>query len=456
MHMKTTFMIKQALCALVVIVIATSCERFLDEKSDKKLVVPNTLEDLQALLDNVSYTNSSYVYDAAISADDYYLPDDIYASLPEDVQRMYRWEPDRLYLSTINSWQNMFKRIYLSNNVLNALKSIERTAANQATYDSIEGQALVLRGARFLDGAGTWCMAYDEETATTDLGLPLRLNPDFNAPSKRASVADTYAQILNDLHTSVPLLPLTSANAYRPTRPMAYALLARTYLYMRRYEQAGLYADSCLQLSSQLMDFNQLDETLRYPIPELNEEVIFQGIAAHIALSNSYARIAQSIYDLYEMGDLRRDLFFSYQDQDETFLYRGSFSGRSSLITGPTTSEVWLIYAEAMARNGHGQEARNALNYLLSLRYKTSFFIPVEEENQIKLLDIILLERRKELLMRGTRWMDIKRLNKEGRQIEISREIDGINYTLPPNDLRFALPIPDDIIILSGMQQNPR
>ncbi|SEM08104.1 hypothetical protein SAMN05216436_101351 [bacterium A37T11] len=57
--------------------------------------------------------------------------------------------------------------------------------------------------------------------------------------------------------------------------------------------------------------------------------------------------------------------------------------------------------------------------------------------------------------MRGLRWMDIKRLNKEGANITLTRNLNGQIYTLPPNDPRFALPIPEDVIDLSGMQQNP-
>jgi hypothetical protein len=58
--------------------------------------------------------------------------------------------------------------------------------------------------------------------------------------------------------------------------------------------------------------------------------------------------------------------------------------------------------------------------------------------------------------MRGTRWTDIKRLNKEGAGISLKRNVNGNSYILPANNLRFALPLPDDIVSLSGMQQNPR
>ena len=52
--------------------------------------------------------------------------------------------------------------------------------------------------------------------------------------------------------------------------------------------------------------------------------------------------------------------------------------------------------------------------------------------------------------------MDIKRLNKEGSNINLVRKLDGQVYMLTAGDLRFALPIPEDVIELSGMLQNPR
>jgi hypothetical protein len=56
--------------------------------------------------------------------------------------------------------------------------------------------------------------------------------------------------------------------------------------------------------------------------------------------------------------------------------------------------------------------------------------------------------------MRGLRWSDIKRLNKENYQITPERKIGSNTYLLPPNSSRYALPLPDDIIRLTGMQQN--
>jgi hypothetical protein len=65
-----------------------------------------------------------------------------------------------------------------------------------------------------------------------------------------------------------------------------------------------------------------------------------------------------------------------------------------------------------------------------------------------------LQERRKELTMRGLRWIDIKRLNKEGGNITPKRFVDDKLILLPPNDDRYALQLPADLILNTGLQQN--
>jgi len=60
-------------------------------------------------------------------------------------------------------------------------------------------------------------------------------------------------------------------------------------------------------------------------------------------------------------------------------------------------------------------------------------------------------------MMRGQRWTDLKRLNKDSRfAVTLSRTVQGTTYTLPPNDPRYALLIPSEVILNSSMPQNAR
>jgi hypothetical protein len=90
-------------------------------------------------------------------------------------------------------------------------------------------------------------------------------------------------------------------------------------------------------------------------------------------------------------------------------------------------------------------------------RWAKGTFIPFTASSSDDALIQILNERRKELLYRGLRWTDLRRLNKDPRfAITLKRIINGVSYTLPPNDNRYAWPIPDNEIALTNMPQNER
>ena len=96
------------------------------------------------------------------------------------------------------------------------------------------------------------------------------------------------------------------------------------------------------------------------------------------------------------------------------------------------------------------------LNALLTSRFKQGTFQPYNATNPQDALQLILEERRKELVCRGLRFTDLRRLNKEGAGIMLSRVVNSKTYQLAPNDLRYTLPIPNDAIEGSLIVQNPR
>src|SRR5690606_22559061 len=120
---------------------------------------------------------------------------------------------------------------------------------------------------------------------------------------------------------------------------------------------------------------------------------------------------------------------------------------------GITTAELYLMRAECRMRSGQAILALQDLNYLLKNRYVEGDFVELQLSGK-DLLSRILLERRKELIFRGLRWMDIKRLNLENPNIFITRIVGGKIYVLEPNDRKYALPIPEDIISLTDVIQN--
>jgi hypothetical protein len=98
------------------------------------------------------------------------------------------------------------------------------------------------------------------------------------------------------------------------------------------------------------------------------------------------------------------------------------------------------------------------LNRLLQTRWRIGTFTPLTSTDAGDALQQILHERRKELLFRGIRWTDLRRLDKDPQTATtLTRIVNGITYTLPPNDPRWVLPIPDYVLYFNPqMQQNIR
>jgi tetratricopeptide (TPR) repeat protein len=294
------------------------------------------------------------------------------------------------------------------------------------------------------------------------LGIPLRLNSDFNERSVRATVEDTYGQIISDLKQARALLPklIPDSPLYklRVNTAAANAMLARVYLAMEDYDNAFIYADECLKLYNTLMDYNKfVVPSTGNPIPQFNSEVIyFKAMINYGFFATARLIVDPSLFASYDPNDLRKNCYFFLSSGNQAF--RGGYNvNASKFFGGIATDEVYLIRAECNARKGKKDDALKDLNTLMEKRWKAAAWTPFTATDANDALSKVLKERRKELVFRGLRWTDLRRLNQDSRfAMTLSRTVMGQTYTLPPNDIRYVLPIPDNVILLSGIQQNPR
>lgn len=458
--MKSIYTYFRTLSIAVCCICMGSCQKYLDAKQNKRLATPSSIEDLQALLDYNSFMNVAGSEASEIAADNYYIPDVLYSSLPSDLYKdAYLWKGN-IFTPGTQDWSNLYNTAYYGNVVLDNIGAISRTATNGPAWDNCKGGGYFFRAKSFYEIAQIWTVGFDSTTADTDLGIPLRLVSDFNGVSTRSSLRQTYMQIIADLKEAAALLPVSAVHPYRPSRPAAYALLARTYLTVRNYAQAKIYADSSLQLRSGLLDYNNVPATPTYPFSTFtyanNPEDIMHTVCNQnfYNLLNTYNRVDSTLFRSYDANDLRRSLYFTVL-ADGSVNYRGSYRGSSLRYNGVAVDEVYLVRAECLARQGSTAAAMNDLNTLMQKRWKASAWIPFTASSAADALNKILTERRKELLYRMLRFTDIKRYNKEGAGINLKRVLAGQTYTLPANDPRFALSIPMDAVQLGGVQQNP-
>jgi starch-binding outer membrane protein, SusD/RagB family len=439
-----------------------SCKKFLDKKSDTSLSVPTTLIDMQALLDDNSTMNARRT--AAFSessTDDYFLLESKYNSLVTIQQNIYKWVPNQNTTYSAD-WPSCYNPVYNANLCLEGLGKIPLTGQNEAAWNNVKGSALFYRAYYFLQLVWTHSFAYDENTSETDLGIVLRTVSDPNVPSIRASVKDSYMKVIDDAKESIAYLPDNPFHVMRPSKAAAYSLLARTYLSMRIYDSAWKYANMSLQTKNQLINYNgdaDINGNLNNasPFKAFNKEVIFHtttNIRTQLHLAAAGALVDSNLYASYANNDLRKKAFFAASGV--YFRFKGNYAASSTdLFSGLSTDEMFLIRAEGAARMGNKDAALSDLNTLLAKRYDATF-IPVTASNANEALNRIIIERRKELLFRGLRFIEIKRLNKEGANITPKRVIGNQTYILLPNANYYALPLPEDIITLTGMPQNPQ
>jgi len=444
---------------IILIILCFACNKaYLDIKPDKKLTVPTTLDDFQAMLDNNDVMNTYTPGLGEVSADDYYVLYDRWNLLTQPEQKNgYIWAKDFYQGSTSlrDDWTGRYQQVFYANCVLEGLQKLN--ASNQADfYNNIKGSALFMRGFAFYQLAQLFCGPFDKNTTNAGAGIHIRLTADLNAPITRESIAQSYQQILSDVKEAISLLPFTSPYKTRPVKASAYALLSRVYLTMQDYDNALRYADSVINGNVNLLDFNKLNTAASFPMQRFNQEVIFHStMTTFTILLTSRLIIDSTLYKSYHNNDLRKTAWF--RNNAGNWTYKGSYDGSSTFFSGLAIDECYLTKAECLARKGDSREALNVLNTLLTTRFKTGTYMPLTATNDKEALQIILNERRKELLFRGIRWSDLRRNNLDPTTATtLSRVLNGITYTLKPNSSNYTLPIRDNVIQMSGIQQNPR
>lgn len=439
-----------------------SCgKEFLDVKRDSKQVIPATIQDYQAILDYVSImtTNTSHEL-GVIGGDEYYLADNIWNLLRDPYQKNgYIWAADVYENQDIDDWNEAYFRILYANMAITGIREVERNAAETPAWNNVLGSGLFFRALNLYQLMQLFAPPYDRNTASMDLGVPIRLEPDLTLYSRRASVEEVYRRIVNDLEDAEQLLPDIPLVKYRPSKSAVYALLAKTYLLMGDYTQARAYADRCLAITGNLVDFNDVDASVSYPFAgeyEENPEIIFFCSMRNIQITaTSRINIDTTLLAEYDDHDLRKSVYFG--ESSGRVIFKGSYRGSAVFFTGLATDEIYLIRAEAKARLGDRAGAMDDLNALRKHRYDKDHFVPIGNDDQIDVLQLVIEERRKELVLRGVRWEDLRRLNRVERFAKtLVREVDGVRYVLEPNSLRYVWPIPNSEVDLSGMQQNPR
>ncbi|WP_029288539.1 RagB/SusD family nutrient uptake outer membrane protein [Pedobacter sp. R20-19] len=419
--------------------------------------------DFRYTMNNNNVLEGTFSY-PILSGDDTEITDATRQNnLGDILSNVYTWAPK--YTSESQSdadWDKQYKAIYTCNEVLQGV--LESKDGSEAEKQKIYAEALVHRAYAYLILVNMYGKQYNSTTASTDLGVPLLTTPSLYTKLNRASVADVYDLILKDLKAAISRLPGLPEYNVRPAKVSVYALLAKTYLNRRDFNNASLYADSTLALQSGLLDLKTYENNPgTIPVRLSNPEVIFSKIANVV-----YTAIPVSNNLLTSMGstDLRYKLFTDARSRFGTQLST-AFTGRAScrylinefvINNGPSVPEMMLIKAECLARAGRTADAITLVNNLRIKRFTTANYVPLTASSAGDALRIVIEEKRKEFFGTGIRWFDQKRLNLDNDFAQVkTRNFKNLDYTLQPNSNLYLYPIGDKYILLNPeLEQNPR
>lgn len=412
-------------------------------------------DDYQAIMNNTQVLELTCYY-PELASDEVNIKDENFQTgMVTQNANAYIWANNIFGDFSDGDWDNLYHQIYYCNLVTTGIASSQ--GGTDVQKQGILAQALVHRAYAYFTLVNIYAKQYDPATAASDPGVPVLLQPDFTSSLARKSVKDVYDLVINDLKSALPGLPNTGAYSIYPSQAAVYGVLARVALQQGDYVNAEKYADSALTRQNTLLNLEDYasGQTL-FPLKLQNPEIIFEK-----RMTTPQAAIfplSDELLNLFDTLDLRYKM---YTTPGANFPQRPFTGGRGyyepfitqeGVYTGICVPEMMLIAAECEARAGNSTAAVDGLNALRKHRFKAAeykaFTVPA---NKADMLQMVINERRRELMGRCFRWFDQKRLFKDPAFAKtVTRTFLGQTYTLAPNSPAYVFPIANIYI-----QQNP-
>jgi hypothetical protein len=357
------------------------------------------------------------------------------------------------------AWADMYRVIASANIVIGV--NGENLQGEIVEFNHYKGEALTMRALAHFDAL----RLYGQMNISngTDLGIPYITEfKGDNLYPFRLSIDEVKDMIIQDLLAAKPLMDPAYDNALKQQFGSASpdALLSRVYLYFGMWTEArdaaqkvmsdGRY--SIMSRSGYLSSFGT-DGSTNTIMALANSETDNAGINSlgYIYLPTNYGdvEVLQNALDIFEPGDIRG--LGGIIDIDPEGRIRNVGKYPSDLGYADVNliryEEIVLNHAEALWRlNSSDPNVLVDLNSIATNRGATAL-TSVD-------LDVILNERRKELMFEGFRYDDLMRNGLPITKVDPKQLFPAPG--IPYGDDRLAFPIPEDEMNAnSNMSQNP-
>ncbi len=436
-----------------------------------------TIDDYQAALigayarlkSNDWYSNGGLEPEAFVGLPDM-LSDNLYETSESlaNFTTLQRWAYTSDNTNIENIWVTGYSIIQEANIVLRNIDKL--SSADAGAVNRVKGQALAIRAQVHFDLLRWFGEDYGRNSSK--LGLPYVEVFDIEQKPSRLSVKQTWDKIETDLHNAKTLLsnidaPIQSLTSNAGTKRAYIESLVVDAMMARMYNYSG-FSYSALKYATYLINARPLASASAFPLiwqDASTAEVIWSvkfetgnsGVnddVYYVVGNRASYRPTANLLALYSpAADIRYASYFQTRSGRlvvSKYLAKQPFLNKPDGITDfkvYRTGEMYLIRAEAYALKGNDVAALADLNTL-----RTARGAAVGVESGAALMTAIFNERRKELVVEGQRFFDLKRTTRT-----INRTTNCTNFcTLSSTAREWAFPIPQkEIDANPNIQQNP-
>ena len=384
--------------------------------------------------------------------------------------------------SGLNEVSNLWNSAYQAINRINVvIKGVSTSPITDALKTQYTAEARFLRGLVYYSLVTLYARPYWDGNGDKP-GVIIYTEPQTssgNNSKSRSTVAEVYTQIISDLDFAEQNLPLTygagsTLNVTRAHKNAAIALKTRVYLSMGKYDNVITEANKIVStsapftspigvahsLSSNIADdFGAKGYTAEnifsFPFTTLDIPGTQNSLNQYYSPSGSPDK-GNGDYSLntatgsivadpgWTAADARRT--FNQAKSSQTWLRK--WTDNTDNVPVIRYAEVLLNLAEALARK-NGLDTR-AIALLNAVRQRSDATIVLAPTTQQQLIDMILRERRIELLGEGFRSIDLLRLDQP------LPAKPGVSTTVATSDPQYIWPIPNgELLVNTAATQNP-
>ncbi len=490
--------IYKSVFAIAMVFLLGSCDSFLDEAPDNRVDLTDLDKSAQLL------TNA---YSIASPAFTDWMTDNVGfttgVTIRQAQQQLYEWQDVTTGPTELDTpdffWFETYNAIAHANEVLAALDEIAVATEEEENYrDAIEAEAKLARAYGHFMLVNMFGEDYNVDAG--EPGVPYVKVPEtvFIETYERESVRRVYGEVEDDLEDGLELVDdsyFNNSGKYHFNRNAALAFASRYYLWKGE-------PGECINYSNQLLGANperfirdltsEEFQNAKSSITGYPQLYTSPDQASNLLLMRKISLVQRTDFAHGPLDAWYGDLFSTSpfagttDERENPAFVKGnnallpvrfqSLFERSSLNSNVGTpyhiavsftgEEALLNRAESYIRLNNLDAALADLQVFVERRYSggdtelsyellRAFFGAQNEPeftDQLVLFNYLIFERRKEFIIQGMRWFDIKRY---GFSVTHGLE-DGSVITLDQDDPRKILQIPQSAIDVGGLEPNDR